>query len=217
MFTFLSCFIILFHPRLFQVRTCLPGVQIATPLRFGELWNQFLACFFNRTTYPTEPLLQSRIINCAILNHEKVVWRASGLIMSRRGSCVSLSYDEMARRCSGLDRRGDSWCSSVLNYRRQLLLFVTSRKSLLSSIGDKIVQTLYLNRVILENKESAPLPCRLHSKLGCLLFSIGTTLHGGDGGGKAIIFPPLVKPKKAQFWAKCLNSFCRRLIAVLLL
>ena len=42
-------------------------------------------------------------------------------------------------------------------------------------------------------KESAPLPCPLHSKLGCLLFSIGslnigTTLRGGDGGGKAI-FP----------------------------
>ena len=43
-------------------------------------------------------------------------------------------------------------------------------------------------------KESAPLPCSLHSKLGCLLCSIGssnigTTLQRGDGGGKAI-FPP---------------------------
>ena len=40
-------------------------------------------------------------------------------------------------------------------------------------------------------KESTPLPCPLHSKLGCLLFSkgssnTGTTLHGGDGGGKVI-------------------------------
>ena len=51
-----------------------------------------------------------------------------------------------------------------------------------AAIGDKIVET------------SAPLPCHLLSKLGCLLFSIsssniGTTLHGGDGGGK-VIFPP---------------------------
>ena len=43
-------------------------------------------------------------------------------------------------------------------------------------------------------KENAPLPCPLHSKLGCLLFSIGssnigTTFHGGDLGGKDI-FPP---------------------------
>ena len=40
-------------------------------------------------------------------------------------------------------------------------------------------------------KESIPLLATLHSKLGCLLFSIGssnsgTTLHGGDGGGKAL-------------------------------
>ena len=208
----------MFHPRLFQVRTCLPGVQIATPLRFGELWNQFLACFFNRTTYPTEPRLESRIINCAILNHEKVVWRASGLIMSRRGSCVSLSYDEMARRCSGLDRRGDSWCSSVLNYRRQLLLFVTSRKSLLSSIGDKIVPTLYSNRVILENKRIRAPPLSPPFKVGVfVVFYRRNIAWRGWGEGKGIIFPPLVKPKKAQFWAKCLNSFCRRLIAVLLL
>ena len=40
-------------------------------------------------------------------------------------------------------------------------------------------------------KESIPLFPTLHSKLGCLLFPIGssnsgTTLHGGDGGGKAL-------------------------------
>ena len=38
-------------------------------------------------------------------------------------------------------------------------------------------------------KESIPLLPTLHSKLGCLLFSIGssgTTLHGGDGEGKAL-------------------------------
>ena len=38
---------------------------------------------------------------------------------------------------------------------------------------------------------STPLPCPFHSKFGCLLFSIGssnrgTTLHGGNGGRKAI-------------------------------
>ena len=62
-----------------------------------------------------------------------------------------------------------------------------------ATIGDKIVETLYSNRVPLEKKELAPLSCPLHSKLGCLLFSlgssnIGTTLHGGDGGGKGM-FP----------------------------
>ena len=39
-----------------------------------------------------------------------------------------------------------------------------------------------------------PPPPPLHSKLGCLLFSTGssnsgTTLHGGDGGGKALLTP----------------------------
>ena len=38
---------------------------------------------------------------------------------------------------------------------------------------------------------STPLPCPLHSKFGCLLFSIGSsdsgiTLHGGNGGREAI-------------------------------
>ena len=47
-----------------------------------------------------------------------------------------------------------------------------------------------------------PLPCPLHSKLGCLLFSIGssnfgTTLHGGEGGGKAI-FPPFEVSKTSK-------------------
>ena len=80
-----------------------------------------------------------------------------------------------------------------------------SQHSFLSTFSDKIAETLYSNRVT------------LHSKLGCLLFSIGssnigTTLHGGDGGVKAI-FPPfeVSKRQKAQFWAKCLNSFCCRL------
>ena len=41
---------------------------------------------------------------------------------------------------------------------------------------------------------------------------MGTVLHGGDGGGKQyFLLLKLIKRKKAQFWAKCLNSFCRRL------
>ena len=38
------------------------------------------------------------------------------------------------------------------------------------------------------------------------------------GWGRKAIFPPLklIKRKKAQFWAKCLNSFCRRLMILVL-
>ena len=37
-------------------------------------------------------------------------------------------------------------------------------------------------------------------------------MHGGDGGGKQyFLLLKLIKRKKAQFWATCLNSFCRRL------
>ena len=62
-----------------------------------------------------------------------------------------------------------------------------------ATIGDKIVETLYSNRVTSENKRiNTPLPPPpLHLKLGCLLFYIGssksgTTLHGGDGGEKGL-------------------------------
>ena len=61
-----------------------------------------------------------------------------------------------------------------------------------STIADKIVETLYSNRVTSENKRiHTP---ALHSKLGCLLFSkgssnSGTTLYGGDGGGESYFFP----------------------------
>ena len=63
-------------------------------------------------------------------------------------------------------------------------------KLLVTKLSRHCTQTGYLQRT----KESAPLPCPLHSKLGCLLSCIGslnisTALHGGDGGGKAI-FPP---------------------------
>ena len=63
-----------------------------------------------------------------------------------------------------------------------------------STIADKIVQTLYSNRVTSENKRiHTP---ALHSKLGCFLFSkgssnSGTTLYEGDGGagGKSFFSP----------------------------
>ena len=81
----------------------------------------------------------------------------------------------------------------------------------LATIGDKSVETLHLNRATSENKRIRTPPLSLHSKLGCLLFSIGSqnkgkTLHGGDGGGKLyFLLLKLIKRKKAQFWAKCLN------------
>ena len=68
-----------------------------------------------------------------------------------------------------------------------------------ATIGDKIVETLYSNRVTSENKRIHTPP--LLSRLRCLLFSIGssntihnttlygTTLYGGDGGGKALFSP----------------------------
>ena len=61
-----------------------------------------------------------------------------------------------------------------------------------ATIGDKIVEALYSNRVTSEDKRIHTPP--LHSRLRCLLFSIGssnsgTTLYGGDGGGKALFSP----------------------------
>ena len=81
--------------------------------------------------------------------------------------------------------------------------------------GEKIVETLYSNRVTSENKWIHTPPH--HSKLGCLLFSIGgsnsgTTLHWGDGGGRASFSPFEVrKTSESPFRTKCLNKFCRRL------
>ena len=52
-------------------------------------------------------------------------------------------------------------------------------ESIKSTIGDKIVETLYSNRASSENqKKSTPLPPPFHSKLGCLLFSIGSSNSG---------------------------------------
>ena len=89
-------------------------------------------------------------------------------------------------------------------------LMITNR-DYKTAIGDKTVETLYSDRVTTQiTKESRP-PSPLHSKLGCLFFSIGSsncgiTLHGGDGGGKAL-FPPLEvsKVSESPSRAKCPN------------
>ena len=82
------------------------------------------------------------------------------------------------------------------------------------TISDGIFETIYSNRVTSENKKinkSTPLPTPLHSKVGCLLFSLGssnsdTTLHRDDGGGKALFSPFKVsKTSEIPFRAKCLN------------
>ena len=56
-------------------------------------------------------------------------------------------------------------------------------------------------------------PPHLHSKLGCLLFSTGssnsgTTLHGGDGGGKALLTPfNSVQHQQAPFGQSVSTNF----------
>ena len=64
----------------------------------------------------------------------------------------------------------------------------------MTTTRDKIIEKVSLNGVTSENKTIHSPPPPLHSKLACLLFSSGslgssTTLHGDDGGGKAL-FPP---------------------------
>ena len=85
----------------------------------------------------------------------------------------------------------------------------------IQTIGDKIVETLYSNRVTLENK-------RIHTPSLSPLFKVGAfavfysssnsgiTLHEGMGGEK-LHFPLLKsrKHKKSQIRTKCLNSFYR--------
>ena len=88
--------------------------------------------------------------------------------------------------------------------------WVESEGNLLT-VGDKIVKTLYSNRITSENKRIRTPPVPLHSKLGCLLFSLGSsnigrTLHCMKGmGGENLYFLLLksVKRKKAQLRAKC--------------
>ena len=80
---------------------------------------------------------------------------------------------------------------------------------------DKIVETLGNFR---EHKS----PCTpLHLKLECLLFSKGslnslTTLHGGDGGGKAIFSSFEVrKTSKSPFRVKCLQFILSPIVGVI--
>ena len=89
--------------------------------------------------------------------------------------------------------------------------------SMPSTIDNKIVETLYSNRVTSENKRIQTRPLSPPFKLGCLLFSVGcsnrgTALHGRYGRTKAIFSPfEVSKTSKCPFSASCLNSFCRQL------
>ena len=84
-----------------------------------------------------------------------------------------------------------------------LTIFITTVTLNGTTIGDKLVETLYSNRVTSQNKRNYSPP--LHSKLGRLLFSTGssnsgTTLHGGNGVGKLYCtLLKSVKRNKAPF------------------
>ena len=92
-----------------------------------------------------------------------------------------------------------------------LTIFITTVTLNGTTIGDKLVETLYSNRVTSENKINYTPP--LHSKLECLLFSTGssnsgTTLQGGDGEGKALLYPFKVgKRQKAPFGRSVSTNF----------
>ena len=64
-----------------------------------------------------------------------------------------------------------------------------------STIGDRIVETLYSNRVISEDKRMHNPPPPLHTKLGCLLFSAGSSNSGTNiawrGWGRKSFTVPL--------------------------
>jgi len=82
----------------------------------------------------------------------------------------------------------------------------------IATISDKIVETLNSSRVTSENKTIHTPPPPLLKRLGCLLFSTGssnrgTTLHGGDHGeGKALFsLIEVGQEKKRAFKVKCLN------------
>ena len=71
--------------------------------------------------------------------------------------------------------------------------------------------TVYSNRVTSKNKGVHIPPPPLHSKLGCLLFSTGssnssTALHGEDGEGTALFSPfEVSRTSEKPLRAKCLN------------
>ena len=137
-----------------------------------------------------------RISNLAIS------WQRRNISLEKRAFkllwSLFLLQNEILRRFFGEKHWRDN------SYHQDRLL------KMLATIGDIIVETLYSNRVTSEDKRiSTPLPCPLHSKLGSLLFSIGssngsTTLHGGSGGWKAIFSPSEVrKTSKSPLRAKC--------------
>ena len=71
------------------------------------------------------------------------------------------------------------------------------------TIGDKIGETLSSNWVTLRTKQFTPLCPPLHSKLRCLLFSIGISnssrkLHGGGREGKVLF--SFFKYTKQNIW-----------------
>ena len=75
-----------------------------------------------------------------------------------------------------------------------------SNKKVQSTIGDKIVETLYLNRVTSENKRIHTPPLSPPFKVGVFVENNGTTLHGGDGGGKLyFLLLKLKNVKKPSF------------------
>ena len=80
-----------------------------------------------------------------------------------------------------------------------------------ATMGNKIVETSYSNRVSSENKRIHTPSPPLHSKFGCLLFYIGCwnsgkTLHRGDGSGKALFSPfEVSETSESPVRAKCLN------------
>ena len=83
------------------------------------------------------------------------------------------------------------------------------------AIGDKIVETLYSNRVTSENKRIHTLPQLPPFKVRvvcCFLYVAQTAAWCNIGWGRKSYISPLlrsVKGKKAQFQVKCHNSFCR--------
>ena len=98
----------------------------------------------------------------------------------------------------------------ILNFLR-LLAVEDKEIENQATIGDKIVETLYSNRVTSKKKNFHTPSSPLLLKLGFLLFSIGygnsgKTLHGGDGGGKAIFSPfEVSKTSESPLRVKCLN------------
>ena len=83
------------------------------------------------------------------------------------------------------------------------------------TVGDKIVETLYSNMLTSENKRIHTPPLSPPFKVGvfvvfCRQLEQRHNIAWRGWGGKDI-FPTFEVSKKAQFRARCLNSFCSRL------